>query len=598
MKLLRFLRAADWLVHLPILLVAAAVFAGRAASGFWAPVPRLLVMMTLLVAGGYLVNDVVDAAADREKRGGATAARGPRTAKLAAAVAAIAGGLAMATALPAAQRVFVAITVALGLAYSLPGVRFKERGALGLVAAAALQRLPAFALLVEWPPRSPGLAVALAAWLFALGLVFILEHQLEDFDADRRAGVRTWAAGAGRAAAARARDRARAATAMLAVAVALARLRSALDVAPALLVPAATWLALRLLRTRYAASRRPPLRPHLPVRDPVVIHGAGLAGLVAAIRLAGWGVPVELRDGRDGPGGMAAARPSVHSVRQDPAAIAAHLGLPIEPLFQRTRRETGWLGGRRIHPFVRHWNCRRGACDGSLDHWLLDRARAAGASLRFGSPLRREDERAGTEILATGHSPVAFRMLGLEYEPLDGWNATTAWSGDPLLLSWREHWTGGGYAYLATSHGHAYALVFSRGVALPTEARSEFERVLASEAGLRFPEWTRLVGAAPLSTTFERDGRLLAGAAAGFIDPFYLSGVSAALVSGGVAALAVVDRPEARRRFEAFTRTFPLRRRAASLAWRAPASSPAFWLAQLALATSPVGHVHRDGTGP
>jgi 4-hydroxybenzoate polyprenyltransferase/flavin-dependent dehydrogenase len=599
MTLLRFLRAGDWLVHLPVLLVAAGVYAGHAGAGFWHPVPRLLAMMILLVAGGYLVNDVVDATADREKRDGALPARGTRTAKLVGAVAAIAGGLVLAWALSLAQRVFVAITLLLGLGYSLPGLRLKERGVLGLIAAAALQRLPVFVLMVEWPPRSPGLAVALGAWLFALGLVFILEHQLEDLDADRRAGVRTWAAGVGRATAARARDGARAAMATLALVVALVRVRSADDVVPALLVPAATWVVLRLTRTRYAATRRLPLRPHHARRDPVVIHGAGLSGLVAAIRLAEWGVPVEVRDGRDGPGGMAAARPAVHSVLQDPAAVAAHLGLPIEPLFQRTRRETAWIGGRRIDLRSRHWNCLRGASQGALDRWLLDRARACGVTPRYAAPVRREDGRTGTEILATGHSPVAFRMLGLAYEPLDGWSAVTAWPGDSLLLSWRERWTGGGYAYLAASHGHAHALVFSRGAALPADARTEFERVLADEAGLRFTEWTRSPGAAPVAAVFERAGRLLAGATAGFIDPFYLSGVSAALVSGGVAALAVVDPDEAKRRFGAFTRTFSPRRYAAALAWGAAPGSPAFWLAKAAaFATPPVGRVHRDGTGP
>lgn len=599
MRLLRLLRVGDWLIHVPVVLVPALVYAGRAGSGFWEPIPRLLVMMTPLVAAGYLLNDVVDAAADCEKHGGALPARGTRTAKLVGAVAAIAVGLALAVALPVAQRVFVAITLLLGLAYSLPVPRLKERGVLGLIAAAALQRLPVFVLMVEWPPRSPGLAVALGAWLLVLGFVFILEHQLEDFDADRRAGVHTWAAGVGRPTAARARNAARAVLVMLALVVGLLRTRSADDVAPALLLPLATWLALRLTRTRFAASRRLPVRPHHFRRDPVVIHGAGLSGLVAAIKLAEWGVPVEVRDGRDGPGGMAAARPSVHSMLQDPAAIAAHLGLPIQPLFQRTRRETVWISGRRIELRPRHWNCLRGASEGSLDHWLLERARERGVSLRFAAPVRSEDERAGTEILATGHSPVAFRLLGLAYESLDGWSAVAPWPGEPLLLSWRERWTGGAYAYLAASHGQVHALVFSRAAALPDDARVQFERVLAREAGLCFTEWTRFAGAAPTEPVFERDGRRLAGAAAGFLDPFYLSGVSAALVSGGVAALAVVDPEEARRRFDAFTRTFSLRRRVASLAWGTPAGSPAFWLAKAAaLATTPVGHVHRDGTGP
>lgn len=599
MRLMRFLRVGDWLIHVPLVLVAAMVYSGRAAENFWPPVPRLIVMMTLLVAGGYLINDVADAATDREKHAGAAPTRAMLMTKLMTALCLMASGLVLARALPPPQAIFIAIALLLGIGYSLPGPRLKERGVLGLISPAALQRLPVFALMVEWPPRSPGLAVALGAWLFTLGIVFILEHQLEDFDTDRRSGVRTWATGGGRAKAARARAGAGWVLMGLALIVAIIRMRAVGDALPALLVPAATWLALRLLHSRYASNRRLPLRPQFSARNQVVIHGAGLSGLVAAIKLAEWGVRVEVRDGRDGLGGMAATRPSVHSVQQDPGAVAVHLGLPIEPLFQRTCREVAWIGGRRIGVRTRHWNCLRGGLKGSLDHWLLERALACGVSVRFAAPVRLDIAPTGTEILATGHNPVAFRGLGTQYESLDAWSATAEWAGEPLLLSWREAWTGGAYAYLAASHGYAHALVFSRGRALPTDARAELERVLADEIGMCLGDWTRFSGAAPMGPALERGGRLLAGAAAGFIDPFYLSGVSAALVSGGVAALAVVDPDEAERRFRAFTQPFALRQRVASRAWAAPVGSPTFWLAQaVAQFTTPVGHVHRDGTGP
>ena len=72
-----------------------------------------------------------------------------------------------------------------------------------------------------------------------------------------------------------------------------------------------------------------------------------------------------------------------------------------------------------------------------------------------------------------------------------------------------------------------------------------------------------------------RDGVLFAGSAAGLLDPFYLSGVEAALVSGVVAARAVDDPGGAARAFERLTRGFALKRRMARRAW-----SPSAWPAE------------------
>jgi len=56
------------------------------------------------------------------------------------------------------------------------------------------------------------------------------------------------------------------------------------------------------------------------------------------------------------------------------------------------------------------------------------------------------------------------------------------------------------------------------------------------------------------------------------IDPFYLSGVGAALVSGGLAALAEVDAIEAHRRFAGFTWRFGPKLALARWAWPRPSS--------------------------
>ncbi|HVP14071.1 MAG TPA: UbiA family prenyltransferase, partial [Terriglobales bacterium] len=439
-----FVRARDWVVQWPVVLVTAGAYAGRAGSGLLARLVWVLVMESLLVAAGYMVNDVFDAATDVGKRR-ADVAQGYRARKLAAAALAITAGLAMAWALEPAKRWLVGAQIVLGLGYSAPGIRLKERGILGLAAAASLQRLPAFALAIEWPPRVPLLASALGAWLLALGLVFILEHQREDLDADRRARVVTWSVRAGRAAAARARAQALVALWLATALAVMARWGRPADVAAAALVPVATAVSIALIGRRYASNRRLPAHPASCVSRPVVVHGAGLSGLVAAIRLADWGIPVEVRERSLSPSGTTDGGQQVHSMLQDPARIAAHLGLSIESSFERTEREVAYVFGRRLTPASRHWNCSRGSAPGSLDAELLAAARARGVVLRFERPWRQPGRTESCEILATGHGPAEFEALRLPSEPLDGWCAEASWDGPPFLLTYRDHWSGSGF---------------------------------------------------------------------------------------------------------------------------------------------------------
>jgi 4-hydroxybenzoate polyprenyltransferase len=83
----------------------------------------------------------------------------------------------------------------LATAYSLPPLRLKERGALGLVAGAASQWLiPVVAVSTVQPE---GLEYP-ASWTLALlglaiGMRWMAVHQLQDIEADRRASVRTYA---------------------------------------------------------------------------------------------------------------------------------------------------------------------------------------------------------------------------------------------------------------------------------------------------------------------------------------------------------------------------------------------------------------------
>jgi len=85
-----------------------------------------------------------------------------------------------------------ATTLFLAAAYSLPPLRLKEKGALGLWSAAAAQRtmpvLMAFGALGVWDIQACG--VAAVAQL--AGIRWMLVHQLADAENDRRAGIATY----------------------------------------------------------------------------------------------------------------------------------------------------------------------------------------------------------------------------------------------------------------------------------------------------------------------------------------------------------------------------------------------------------------------
>ncbi|MBA2446741.1 MAG: hypothetical protein H0V51_01810 [Chloroflexi bacterium] len=160
-------RWSDWFrSKVPLLLVAFsyhALLANLAPVAFAERLAAIFAFICLGYAFGYAVNDFADRDVDR----------------LAAAVAPLIG------------------LAAAGVAtlYSLPPVRFKERGWLGLLVSAAAQRsLPALIIAATFDDL--GWEAALFACLLLLiGLRWILVHQILDSPADLEAGVRTYVSG-------------------------------------------------------------------------------------------------------------------------------------------------------------------------------------------------------------------------------------------------------------------------------------------------------------------------------------------------------------------------------------------------------------------
>jgi len=192
---LRLARWSDWSTSkLPFLGAVALLLAPRALG----LLPALAMLATVLfwAAFGYGINDVADEASDHR------AGKANRAASLSPASRLFFLGLTssmtlLLTTVWASDRVAPILVLAglvLSAAYSLPPVRFKGRGAVGLVAGAVSQwLLPVLALSavvvngwtapVTWCLGSLGLAI---------GIRWMAVHQLQDEASDRISGVQTY----------------------------------------------------------------------------------------------------------------------------------------------------------------------------------------------------------------------------------------------------------------------------------------------------------------------------------------------------------------------------------------------------------------------
>ncbi len=192
------IRWNEWATSKIPLFLACMYYAALARPALDTPVlpemAGLLLVLCLYAAFGYAVNSISDREADRA--GGKRDRFGevPPTRRMAFFWAVLATGIALPLILYWRRPEVLALTgfaYLLAAAYSLPPVRFKERGVLGLAAATLAQRtLPAalvFTAMAHWDWA----AVGLCCLATIIGGRYIVVHQILDEAADRRAGLRT-----------------------------------------------------------------------------------------------------------------------------------------------------------------------------------------------------------------------------------------------------------------------------------------------------------------------------------------------------------------------------------------------------------------------
>jgi flavin-dependent dehydrogenase len=115
------------------------------------------------------------------------------------------------------------------------------------------------------------------------------------------------------------------------------------------------------------------------------------------------------------------------------------------------------------------------------------------------------------------------------------------------------------YGYLSAVNGYYFDLLFSiREV--ERASLEKYKSFMVRHEGIEHENWEYVGGAVPLASPdnprlFWKDA-VLCGTISGAMDPMLWFGISGALVTGKVAALAITDRPRAIADFERFTRRF------------------------------------------
>ena len=273
--------------------------------------------------------------------------------------------------------------------------------------------------------------------------------------------------------------------------------------------------------------------------EPVRIVGAGPSGLSAAITLAKAGRPALVLEKRADVGARFIGDWQVlENLSSDEDALELVERLGIERSFEIVPgREAVFLDHRLRARTIRSerpygYFLRRGAEEGTLDRSLLAQARAAGVDVRFGVTA----DRAGADVVATG--PAAPDGLAREATFRTDLPDGTVW----VLFDHR--YAPGGYAYLFALSGRATlgcAIVhdFKRIDEYFERSAERFRQVKAysvegERVGYSYMSFS-------LKSSAVEGGARFAGEAGGFQDYLFGLGMRHALVSGHLAARAILE---------------------------------------------------------
>ena len=203
-KLISYLRVEEWLSSKVTFMLGIFLFLAYLGNGETGDIAKnavaFFLYVSMFLAVSYVANDFSDLEIDRRAGKKKVIAGMPRWMIWASFALMAAAGNAYVL-IRARNKllcaVLIAVTYFLGLAYSTLGIRFKERGLLGLIECSFAQRcmpLLMIACLEEVNGASMWLLLAWVILSFVDGLRYIIIHQVIDLENDIVTGVNTYVA--------------------------------------------------------------------------------------------------------------------------------------------------------------------------------------------------------------------------------------------------------------------------------------------------------------------------------------------------------------------------------------------------------------------
>ncbi len=290
----------------------------------------------------------------------------------------------------------------------------------------------------------------------------------------------------------------------------------------------------------------------------VSIYGAGMSGMVAAINLAREGYRVRMFEAEESYGGSRVYNPSTHATPMHVGKTSDYIGVDVSPAFHQLRECPAYFHETMIHfPVYEVYLVERGNRASGLDALLFKECCELGVEFEFSSPLRREDIsrlRPGT-IIACGLDRSAYEMVEMPYLRWNGWLSRGETDMTNNAWLWFDE-SVTEYGYLSSVNNLYFDLLFSFGKEVPRSALDRYQVWMAKCRGIEHDGWEYVSGAVPLARANNcklfRRGLIMCGTMAGAMDPMMGFGISGALVSGKVAALAVTDPIGAQHEFDRF----------------------------------------------
>ncbi len=294
----------------------------------------------------------------------------------------------------------------------------------------------------------------------------------------------------------------------------------------------------------------------------VTIYGAGMSGLVAAINLAREGYAVRVHEREPAYGGSRIFNPSLHMTPLDVDETSNYLGIDISSAFLPLTELIAYFHDRPVgFPVKGIYAVERGDRPGSLDTLLYHQCLALGVEFVWNSRLDKQqlDHLPPHTIIACGMDPATYRLMGIPHMIWEAWISFGPTDLDTLTWAWMDEGINE-YGYMTTANGMYFDMLFAMGQPVSKACLHKYQDFMLRIKGQEHKDWKYATGANPLGTwkqpRLSYGDAVLCGTISGTLDPMMGFGISGALVSGKVAALAITDPARAEADFKRFTRMY------------------------------------------